>query len=112
MLSKIIVFISGLLVTYSVTASTLADRHVSRNVACAQCHQEGKSAEEVKTQACLTCHGPYSALVKKTSKSDINPHDTHVGEVGCDSCHSAHGKPKLICTQCHGTAFNEDLKTP
>ena len=68
----------------------LADRHVARGVTCQNCHPGQKPTS-----------GSYAALAKQTESDDINPHDTHLGEAQCVTCHSGHKLPKLSCDNCH-----------
>jgi len=80
----------------------LADRHVARGVTCQNCHLGQKPTNEVDMSTCLKCHGgSYAALAKQTESDDINPHDTHLGEAQCVTCHSGHKLPKLSCDNCH-----------
>ena len=80
----------------------LADRHVARGVTCQNCHPGQKPTNEVDMGNCLKCHGgSYAALAKQTESDDINPHDTHLGEAQCVTCHSGHKLPKLACDNCH-----------
>ncbi len=79
----------------------LADRHAARNVPCSGCHK-GTPNADVDMQQCLACHGgSYAALAKKTESDDINPHDTHLGEAQCVTCHQGHKEPRLSCDGCH-----------
>jgi len=78
----------------------LSDRHVGRGVTCESCHTT-MPPKAVNGDTCLKCHGPYSALAKKTDDKDINPHDTHLGEADCSLCHKGHKKPVLACDECH-----------
>ena len=96
--------LAGLLLSVSAGAAEqkfLADRHAARGVACESCHTAGKD-KAPDTNSCLKCHGgSYKALAKTTENLDVNPHDSHLGEVACDKCHSGHKKPRLVCDQCH-----------
>lgn len=96
----------------SLQAKNLAERHAERNTDCTACHKDGNPSNRPTAQDCFKCHGGYPQLIKKTSSLDTNPHDTHLGEIECSSCHSGHAKPKLICTQCHGLTYSDELKTP
>lgn len=92
-------------------AEFLADRHGARGVACASCHPE-KPTPTVDMSLCLGCHGgSYAALAEKTAdtESGINPHDTHLGEAQCTSCHRGHKLPVLSCDNCHEFA---DIRVP
>ncbi len=89
----------------------LADRHAGRQVACTMCHTKSATSKPEQND-CLKCHGgSYAELAKKTDKTDINPHDTHLGEADCLECHSGHKKPKLVCDGCHED-FGNDLRVP
>ena len=88
----------------------LADRHASRGLQCANCHGDAAPNAEVDMSACLKCHGgSYKALAAKTESDDINPHDTHLGEAQCVSCHQGHKPPVLSCDNCHEFT---DIKVP
>ncbi len=81
----------------------LADRHAADNgVACADCH-DGKEnpKEKAGIGACLECHDGYKGMAEATRNLDVNPHDSHEGEIECTECHKPHGKPVDYCEQCH-----------
>ena len=84
---------------------TLADFH-NKLGGCVACH--GTNAVTPSTipddeyainDSCKTCHGGYEKLAVKTKH--IDPHASHMGNVSCTVCHSAHQAPKLICNDCH-----------
>ena len=53
---------------------------------------------------CMSCHGTYEALAKKTDKLDEpNPHRSHHYGTGisCTACHKEHSKPADYCNECH-----------
>ena len=53
---------------------------------------------------CMSCHGTYEALAKKTDKLDEpNPHRSHHYGTGisCTACHKEHSKPAAYCNECH-----------
>lgn len=50
---------------------------------------------------CIACHGSYKKIAEKTEELDVNPHDSHQGEVPCTRCHSGHKKSVLFCNGCH-----------
>ena len=79
----------------------LADRHVAGGMNCAACHRETPLSKPVPMAQCLTCHGSYDKLADATEKLDVNPHDSHLGDVECASCHKGHQPSVLMCTQCH-----------
>lgn len=91
----------------------LADRHVAKGVKCDGCHdgmQGGpmKRAGEQKREACVTCHGWYDVMAKKTTPEDPdeqNVHSQHDGELDCTVCHKGHRKGVNYCSQCHMWEF-------
>ncbi|QBF84173.1 flavocytochrome c [Shewanella maritima] len=75
---------------------------------CQSCHVEGKLKDINKTitdsqthenAQCRDCHGGYSELAN--DKLHFDPHTSHLGEINCTSCHTAHAKPELTCNNCH-----------
>lgn len=81
-------------------------RHVSKDVTCAGCHGKDlpKAGNTVENPQCLECHGPVDKLVAKTAPKDFpdrNPHESHLGEIGCTVCHSGHAESKVYCLGCH-----------
>lgn len=88
----------------------LADRHIERGVKCKSCHTGAKPDANVDMKTCLQCHGgSYQALAKQTESDDINPHETHLGEAQCVTCHQGHKPPRLSCDSCHEF---EDIRVP
>uniref|UniRef100_UPI004028465F cytochrome c3 family protein n=1 Tax=Mesosutterella multiformis TaxID=2259133 RepID=UPI004028465F len=89
----------------------LADRHVKAGVKCESCHgsdQAAKGPRTVKKETCLACHGgTYAKLAEKTDSLEVNPHDSHLGEIECTKCHRGHQKPVLECARCHD--FSKEL---
>ena len=90
------------------SAAPLAQRHVERGVKCEMCHAT-QPPKTVKQDQCLKCHSSYEALAKRTDKKDINPHDSHIESPECTQCHSGHGKPRLLCDECHEFS---DMRVP
>lgn len=98
--------LSGALIGGEVAAGqTLADFH-SKMGGCASCH--GTNAvtaasvpddERALNAQCQTCHGSYKDI-RKTG-TEIDPHHSHLGDINCTSCHTAHARPKLVCNDCH-----------
>lgn len=112
---KLILLLSSVFVCISANSSqakNLAERHADRYTNCTACHKDGNPSNHPTSQDCFKCHGGYAQIIKKTASLDTNPHDTHLGEIECTSCHSGHAKPKLICTQYHGLTYSDELKTP
>ena len=88
----------------------LADRHVGRGLKCESCHNSMPPKAQGVTKQCLACHGgSYAKLAEKTADADMNPHDTHLGEIECSDCHQGHKPPRLVCDQCHEF---RDMKVP
>jgi DnaJ-class molecular chaperone len=79
----------------------LADRHVEAGLACASCHGTAAPADVANGQ-CLTCHGSYEALAKKTTHRSRNPHDSHYPNLDCITCHHGHQTRENFCASCHG----------
>ncbi|QUN05022.1 flavocytochrome c [Shewanella yunxiaonensis] len=91
-------------------ANDLASFHKDKGDGCKTCHQTpGKVADDsenyINTQ-CKSCHGDYAAL--KNPKLKIDPHDSHLGDINCTSCHKGHEQSKVYCNECHSF----DLKIP
>jgi hypothetical protein len=79
--------------------------HVGAGLNCASCHKETPPATPVGTATCLSCHGSYEALAKKTISVTPNPHDSHQGQLPCESCHHIHKPSVDFCSQCHQWGF-------
>ncbi|QEM67516.1 cytochrome c3 family protein [Geobacter sp. FeAm09] len=93
----------------------LAKKHLAQGVKCQDCHAIDKLAAPAEVAACLNCHGGYAGMAKRTAKKDtnggylsnINPHESHFGDVECTECHVAHNAPhKSICDRCHTFTFD------
>ncbi len=88
----------------------LADRHVARGLKCESCHNPMPPKAQGVDKQCLACHGgTYAKLAEQTADADMNPHDSHLGEVPCGDCHQGHKPPRLVCDQCHEF---RDIKVP
>lgn len=84
-----------------------ASEHARANVACWDCHSQGKPHEQVQRQpdkaVCYGCHTEQKPAFEMTSH-----HPVREGRVGCSDCHDPH-KPKLsvptetnkLCVSCH-----------
>lgn len=84
----------------------LAGLHGKNDVGCADCHGKELPAPEcfVEATVCLNCHGSYGELAGKTLRPeevDVNPHNSHLGELRCTLCHKGHSPSKAYCLQCH-----------
>lgn len=107
-LSLLIAFASALSILLSTAAASenpVIDSHAEAQIACEQCHGQNKPFAAPEMESCFECHESYEAIAKRTSKLTPNPHESHKGDVECASCHSSHGRGKLMCNNCHG--FNQ-----
>lgn len=84
---------------------TLADFH-AKTGGCASCHGTSSVSpesvpddERALSAKCTDCHGGYKN--RRKTGSAIDPHQSHLGDINCTVCHSAHAEPKLICNDCH-----------
>lgn len=74
-----------------------------------------KQAGLVPSVTCKSCHNMDEA---KAATEDFegnqgaNPHDSHVGELECSSCHSSHGASTLYCGNCHSFTLPEGWEYP
>jgi hypothetical protein len=80
--------------------------HGAKNVTCRSCHGNvlPTLGDIVENERCLTCHGTYDSLAKKTTPlkfSDRNPHNSHLGVINCTVCHFAHSESRSYCLECH-----------
>ena len=76
---------------------------------CAVCHTQdnavaGNAFVVPHDKVCMSCHGSYEALAKKTENlSEPNPHRSHHYGTGlsCTACHAEHSQPRAYCNECH-----------
>jgi cytochrome c nitrite reductase small subunit len=59
------------------------------------------------TQFCFDCHEAnehtrYEEVVQLTADMELNPHESHLGELECEVCHKMHGASEDYCANCHG----------
>lgn len=78
----------------------LIDRHAQAGLACTACHGEAAFTEPVKETTCTTCHGTYAELGQK-GRWEPNPHQSHMGELACSTCHNIHKPSVSFCDECH-----------
>lgn len=88
--------------------------HERQGVDCIGCHDQESPPEgaEVENERCLECHGPMEDLVATTAPEkfpDRNPHQSHLGEIGCSVCHHGHRTSEVYCLGCHK---NFDMTIP
>ena len=102
--------LSLLLLSVSTAQAPLAsdvccsDKHIKTGLSCDHCHGAAKvdAGARVGTAKCLSCHGPYEKLAKRTEKMIRNPHaDPHCGDLPCDMCHHGHSADENYCSTCH-----------
>ena len=106
---------------YSSWASSdyLANAHAESAITCQSCHPRtfGESLGEMVAYArgeyevplqehpdeeCFQCHGSYAEVIQGTEALELNPHESHLGELDCEICHKMHGPSVDYCAQCHG----------
>ncbi len=82
-----------------------SDKHIKKGLNCDSCHGASNPASgaEVGTAKCLTCHGPYEELAKRTERMmSNNPHaNSHCGDLDCNVCHHGHRTDENYCGSCH-----------
>lgn len=79
----------------------VADLHKAQGVSCEDCHDKGPR-KVVEMEKCLTCHESYPKVAERTKGLKPNPHDSHLMELDCLSCHHGHKAFELYCSTCHG----------
>jgi hypothetical protein len=108
---KIFGFLLLVLLLRAITAQLIfavglfcSDKHIKNGLNCNDCHETVNvvvGAKVGKTK-CLSCHGSYEELAKRTSKIRLNPHvDYHLGELDCNVCHHGHRLDENHCVSCH-----------
>src|SRR5690606_13050150 len=78
----------------------LIDVHTEKGLACTACHGEAAFSEPVAEAKCTACHGTYAELAAKTPQQP-NPHQSHMGELTCATCHNIHKQSVSYCDDCH-----------
>ena len=110
MSAKIFGYLLSLLLLSVFTAQLLfaadvfnSDKHIKTGLNCDNCHGVTKVAAgaEVGMAKCLSCHGPYEKLAKRTETMTRNPH-TSPHYLDCNVCHHGHSADKNDCDRCHG----------
>jgi len=56
---------------------------------------------------CFDCHETtehtsHEEVIQLTADLDLNPHDSHLGQMKCATCHKMHAPSEDYCAQCHG----------
>ncbi len=81
-----------------------SDKHIKTGLNCHSCHETEKvvAGAKVGMGKCLSCHGPYDKLVKRTDNLILNWHENpHYGELDCNECHHGHRADENTCRRCH-----------
>lgn len=91
---------------HSLSAAGLftSEKHLKTGLNCDSCHGTANvgAGAEVAMAKCLSCHGPYEKLAKRTEKMDPNPHtNPHYGDLDCNVCHHGHKADENYCRSCH-----------
>ena len=103
-----------------------AAAHAAADVTCLECHVPTVEQQvnelvvymqgdftvpleelEVADEFCYDCHLPnehtsYEEVIQLTAGLELNPHDSHLGEMDCATCHKTHRASEDYCAQCHG----------
>lgn len=86
-------------------ASYLAGAHISDGLAesCDSCHTNSviDDSELDINAGCIDCHGTLADMAEVTNADHINPHDSHLGDINCTSCHAGHEPSVTYCSNCH-----------
>lgn len=112
-MKKTLPLLAGALMSLAVGSSFaadthfLADRHVAKGMACETCHTPDKKIKmQGDYEVCVTCHGDYKAMIKKTEgKYEVNPHAQHDGALPCTECHKGHKEGVNYCGGCHNYTY-------
>ena len=100
--------------------------HAQQDVTCLECHVPTTQQQvnelvvymqgdftvpleelEVSEEFCFDCHLPnehtsYEEVIQRTKGLELNPHESHLGEMDCDICHKTHKLSEDYCADCHG----------
>ncbi len=104
----------GLISAAVMGSACAADLQMSKHHAaavkdCTVCHTQenavaGNAFVVPDDKVCMSCHGSYESLAKKTDKlEEPNPHRSHHygTSLSCSACHKEHSEPKAWCNECH-----------
>lgn len=94
--------------------------HETQGLGCKDCHGMDNPTKAAGNQGCLSCHansdgtyrgeldksgnGVYKTYSESRKTKDASFHDSHVGKLRCDLCHTAHKAPdskNVYCNYCH-----------
>jgi cytochrome c nitrite reductase small subunit len=103
-----------------------AHAHAVEDVTCLDCHEPTTQQQvdelvvyvqgdfevpleerQFGTQFCFDCHLPnehtsYEEVIQLTAGLELNPHDSHLGQMDCEICHKMHRVSEDYCADCHG----------
>ena len=81
----------------------LAGLHGAKKLDCTSCHANGAALDDSESEPnkqCVSCHGELSAVAAK-DPAYVAPHQSHLGNITCTTCHHAHTASQSYCAQCH-----------
>jgi hypothetical protein len=122
-------------VTSYLTSSDLDHVHQQAGVQCKGCHDYPLSAEissgikfvtgnytvdkggNLKTvkfsdAMCTKCHISEEHVAQRTDFLAKNPHDSHNGNLPCNTCHVSHGGQIDYCSSCHSNGGQRMIGQP
>ncbi len=110
------------------SSKLLDHRHEANGNTCHDCHQTSFAGQmkeginfisgnytlplpkmEVDRDYCMSCHTDFESIKKATAFEGSNPHDSHNGELSCNTCHNMHEPSQLLCAECHTFYWMKDL---
>ena len=117
------------------TSPNLDHVHDLAGVECKECHEYPVQAEiasgikfitgnyevgddgelpkrKYGNEMCLQCHISYENVQAKTADMEKDPHNSHLGELACSTCHVSHGEQIDYCAQCHDHGDQEMIVAP
>jgi nitrate/TMAO reductase-like tetraheme cytochrome c subunit len=117
------------------TSTNLDHVHEQAGVQCKDCHDYPLSAEissgvkfitgnysvDAKGELtqrifddsmCTKCHISEAHVATLTDFLAKNPHDSHNGELPCNTCHVSHGQQIDFCSQCHDNGGQRMIGAP
>ncbi len=108
---------TAFLYTGMVSAAGLAEHHMKQaGVNCQSCHStpskpiKVKDNEALENEACINCHGSLQELAEQ-AKEPLSPHNSHLIDLSCTSCHAGHKEPVMVCQTCHDS-FKSSFRMP
>ena len=81
--------------------NTISGKHLEQDLSCADCHNTDTPEKRPPVSSCYGCHGEYPDVAELTADMEMNPHNSHQGEIRCTLCHTSHKPPVLYCNECH-----------